>query len=378
MVISAWLPTIGFTPFQVGLLITVQGALVVVSSIPLGILSDIYGRRLILVAASIAGSLGLLMYALTTDFNLLLVASAVLGFAEGSTVSVWNALLADFTDSGSRNRVFSYSYVMINIASGVGLAIPGVFPFISGPLSLSIYSLHRSVLMILALVSFITPAGVIAVLWGHRETHNPERKFAGLKNMGTLAKLGLVGGSIGFGAGFIIPLVGTWFLLRFNVGDSFSGPLLAVSNIIIGFSALAAPWMARRYGQLNSIILTAGSSMVFMLSMAFVPYVSLAAGLYVVRSGLMNMNGPLMDSFSMSIFPKEQRGLVSAATNTIFRLPNSVSTSFGGYLLGAGLLAYPFIIASALYIVGLAAFFVFFIASKKYARAMEGQGQSIG
>ena len=129
--------------------------------------------------------------------------------------------------------------------------------------------------------------------------------------------------------------------------------------------------MARKYGQLNAIMLTAASSKVFMLSMAFDPYLGLAAGLYVIRTGLMNMNGPLMDSFSMSIFPKEQRGLVSAATNTIFRLPNSVSTSFGGYLLGAGLLTYPFIIASALYAVGLVAFFAFFIASKKYANAME-------
>lgn len=340
-----------------------------VSSIPLGIISDIYGRKLILIAGSFAGSFGLMVYALSTSFIYLFVASLVLGFAEGATVSVWNALLADLTDSETRNKVFSLSYVMISVASGVGLILPGVFPFIETPLGLTAYTIHRSVLLLLGVLSFASPLGVTALLWRHRETHNPERKFSGLKNMGTLAKLGLVGGSIGFGAGFIIPIVGTWFLLRFNVGDAYSGPVLAISSIVIGLAAFGSPRLAKKYGQLNAIMLTMGSSMVFMLSMAFLPDVNLAAAFYIVRTGLMNMSGPLLDSFSMSIFPAEQRGLVSAATNTIFRLPNSVSTSFGGYLLGVGLLAFPFIIASALYVVGLAAFFAFFLASSKYKSA---------
>jgi MFS family permease len=370
VVVSAWLPTVGMTPFEVGILIAVQGALAVVSSIPLGIMSDVYGRKLILVAGAFAGSFGLMVFALSTDFVFLLGASAVLGFSEGATVAVWNALLADLTDSSTRNRVFSSSYVMISVASGVGLLLPGFFPYIQTPLALSSYAIHKWVLLILGLVSFASPVGVTALLWSRKETHNPGRRFLGLRNMGVLAKLGLVGGAIGFGAGFIIPLMGTWFLLRFNVGDSYSGPVLAVSSILIGLAAFASPRLAKRYGQLNAIMLTTGSSMVFMFSMAFLPNVNLAAAFYIIRTALMNMANPLMDSFSMSIFPPEQRGLVSAVTNTIFRLPNSVSTSFGGLLLGMGLLAQPFIIASALYAVGLAAFFAFFVKNPKYREAM--------
>jgi MFS family permease len=369
VVISAWLPSIGFTPFQVGLLITVQGAFAVVCAIPLGIVSDVYGRKLILIVGNVAGSFGLLVYALTTNFTLLLAASAVLGLTEGATVAVWNALLADLTESGNRNKVFSLSYVMISVAAGVGLLLPGFFPSIEASLAITDYALHRSVLLILGMVSFASPISVTAILWNHRETHNPGRKFSGLKNMGLIAKLGVVGGAIGFGAGFIIPLVGTWFYLRFNVGDSYSGPVLAISSILIGLAAFGSPRLAKRYGQLNAIMLSTGSSMVFMLAMAFIPEVNVAAAFYIIRTGLMNMANPLLDSFSMSIFPPEQRGLVSAISNTVFRLPNSVSTSFGGYLLGVGLLTLPFIIASALYIVGLVAFFAFFVASSRYKSA---------
>src|SRR5207245_9728328 len=81
----------------------------------------------------------------------------------------------------------------------------------------------------------------------------------------------------------------------------------------------------------------------------------------------MNMAGPLMDSFSMSIFPAEQRGLVSALSNITFRLPNSLSTYFGGVILGLGLLQLPFFIASAFYITGLTALYIFFVTTKPFA-----------
>lgn len=367
VVISVWYLTIGFSALQIGLLITTQSGFVIASSIPLGIASDVYGRKRILLAGTLAGSVGLVWFALTTDFVQLLVASGVLGFAEGATLATWNALLADLTEPRDRNRIFSLSFMMITIATGVGLVLPGVFPLLEPALGATSNSLHETTLLLLSLASFASPVAVFAILREHAETLNPGRKFSGFKNMGTLAKIGFVGSAIGFGAGFIIPLVGTWFTLRYGVTDAYSGPVLAVSNILIGAAAIASPRLASRVGQLNAIMVTTGASMVFMFSMAFIPIVNLAAGVYIVRSGLMNMASPLMDSFTMSIFPTEQRGLVSAVSNTLFRLPNSVSTSIGGYLLGVGLLQLPFFIASGLYAVGLGAFFVFFVASKKYS-----------
>ena len=197
------------------------------------------------------------------------------------------------------------------------------------------------------------------LLRNHQETFKPGRKWGGLKNKATLLKLGFASITIGFGAGFIIPLIGAWFYYRFGVGDSYSGPILAASNILIGFSALAGPRLAERFGQLRAILLTTGSSMIFMLSMAFVPAFAVAAGVYIVRSALMNMAGPLMDSFSMSIFPPEQRALVSALNNVMFRLPNSFGLPRRVHL-GNGLLQLPFFIASALYTVGLTGFYIFF------------------
>jgi MFS family permease len=367
IVLGAWLVTVGFTAVQAGLLISAQGLAVVLTSIPLGIISDIYGRKQLLILGNLAGAAALLVFALTTNFSYLISASVALGFAEGAAVTTWNALLADLTDNSNRNRVFSLSFIMINVTTGIGLVLPGAFPALQSLTGLTNYTLHRETLLILGLASFISPLMFYILLRNHRETHNPERRWSGLTNKGILVKLGFVASTIGFGAGFIIPLVGAWFYYRFNVSDNYSGPILAFSNILIGFSAYASPRLATKFGQMRAIILVTGSSMLFMLSMAFIPIFALAAGVYIVRSALMNMAGPLMDSFSMSIFPAEQRGLVSALSNITFRLPNSLSTYFGGLILGLGLLQLPFFIASAFYITGLTAFYIFFVANKRYA-----------
>jgi MFS family permease len=367
IVLGAWLVTVGFTAVQAGLLISAQGIAVVLTSIPLGIISDIYGRKQLLILGNLAGAAALLVFAVTTNFVYLISASVALGFAEGAAVTTWNALLADLTDNSNRNRVFSLSFIMINVTTGIGLVLPGAFPALQSLTGLTNYTLHRETLLILGVASFISPLMFYILLRNHRETHNPERRWSGLTNKGILVKLGFVASTIGFGAGFIIPLVGAWFYYRFNVSDNYSGPILAFSNILIGFSAYASPRLATKFGQMRAIILVTGSSMLFMLSMAFIPIFALAAGVYIVRSALMNMAGPLMDSFSMSIFPAEQRGLVSALSNITFRLPNSLSTYFGGLILGLGLLQLPFFIASAFYITGLTAFYIFFVGTKRYA-----------
>src|SRR6266704_4411242 len=173
IVLGAWLVTVGFTAVQAGLLISAQGIAVVLTSIPLGIISDIYGRKKLLILGNLAGAAALLVFALTTNFSYLISASVVLGFAEGASVTTWNALLADLTDNSNRNRVFSRSFIMINVTTGIGLVLPGAFPALQSLTGLTNYTLHRETLLILGLASFISPLMFYILLRNHRETHNP-------------------------------------------------------------------------------------------------------------------------------------------------------------------------------------------------------------
>src|SRR5439155_1197683 len=85
-----------------------------------------------------------------------------------------------------------------------------------------------------------------------------------------------------------------------------------------------------------------------------------AAGFYLVRAALMNMSAPIADSFLMGIVPPEQRGLASAVNSIIWRLPNSITTVFGGLLMQAGNYDLPIFLATAFYAAFVSGFYAVF------------------
>jgi predicted MFS family arabinose efflux permease len=66
----------------------------------------------------------------------------------------------------------------------------------------------------------------------------------------------------------------------------------------------------------------------------------------------------------MGIIPKGQRGLASAINSIVWRLPNSVTTVFGGLLLAGGFYELPFLIAATFYIIAISAFYLLFREAK--------------
>jgi hypothetical protein len=188
--------------------------------------------------------------------------------------------------------------------------------------------------------------------------------------MGQILKFSLCNSIIGFGAGLIIPLLTTWLWVKFAVPDTYSGPYSALSGLTIAFAAVASPRLSKRAGLFPAILATQLSSTVFMFSLAFIPNVFLAGGVYLIRAALMNMNSPLMDSFLMGITPPQRRGLASTLNATIWMVPNSISTGIGGFLLSSAVFGIPalglshvdipWVLASVFYVIGTALLFANF------------------
>ncbi|MBO0888842.1 hypothetical protein J2P12_07060, partial [Candidatus Bathyarchaeota archaeon] len=57
------------------------------------------------------------------------------------------------------------------------------------------------------------------------------------------------------------------------------------------------------------------------------------------------------------IMSQEERGLASAINTVIWRLPNSISTAVGGFILAAGIFNLPFYLAAVLYAVAIGLFY---------------------
>ena len=360
VIVSAYLPEIGLGSEVVGLILGVSGLTMVVSAIPLGIISDRRGRKTMLILGGAAFAPVLLVFASTTSVPVLVLMGVVSGAAQAAFLSTWNALIADGTPLEGRNAAFAMSFIVSTTMSGLGFAFPLFFPAIVGWTGLDSFTVHRIFLVAFGLLSTATPIGFWFLLRHHVEVPRPRAGMRRPKSLGLLLRFSLINGFVGLGAGFIIPLIPTWLYLKFGILDTYSGPLLAVSNIAMGLAGFASAGLARRYGHVRAAVMTQSLSTGFMVSLAFVPNPLLAGGLYVVRAALMNMASPILDSYLMSIIDPEERGFASAVNSIIWRLPNSISTVAGGIILAAGLYDLPFLIATGFYVIGITSFYTVF------------------
>ncbi len=375
VLVTAYLPQIGFSSGFVGLLVGVFGIVPVLVGIPLGILSDRRGRKWLLIFGTFGISPGLILFSSFASAGLsatpyFIAGTIILGLGEASALTSWNAIIADQTTPENRDSAFSLSFIVSSVGIGIGSAVPLAFPKIESLLSVDSRTLHFDFILIFSAIGFITPILIGILLRGYVERIQPKKKVSVEKtieatakrrtSMRFLLKFSGINSLIGFGAGFIIPLIPTWLYLKFQILDTYSGPLFALSNITIAFAAVASPRLSKRYGIVNAIVMTEGFSTIFMLSLAFVTNAYLASSLYIVRASLMNMAAPLADSFLMGELSAEERGLASAVNSIIWRLPNSASTIIGGLILQEGNYGLPFFLAAGFYAASIALFYTNF------------------
>ena len=353
--LTAFFPTIGVNAGEVGLILGLEGAMLFLS-IPLGIRSDRSGRRNILLAGASIVPVPMIVMALTVNLPLLIVAALLFGISESAFLSTWNAMMADQTDLSNRDATFSLSFIVGGGGVAFGFLLPLFLPSLETLTGISRVAMHEDLLVSLGVLSALTPLIIYAVFKNYQETVNPRKLIRG-PNFRRLIKFSGINGLVGLGAGFIIPLIPTWLLLKFQLSDQISGPVLAVSGLTIALAALLSPRISKQLGLFVAIVTTQGVSTVFMLSLAFVPNAVAAIGLYIVRAVLMNMASPLIDSYLMGIMTQEERGLASAINTVIWRLPNSASTIVGGVILASGMFALPFYLATALYVIGIGLFY---------------------
>jgi MFS family permease len=353
--IAVFLPLEGISVTNLGALLTTFGLTTVAFSIPFAILSDRYGRKHIMLAGSILANPPIIIPGLTTNF-LVLEASAIAGgMGEAMYLSTWNAYLADTTTEKSRPAAFSLSFMTFTVASGIGSFVPGLFYL----LPFDLLTAHRLTFAALGLLGFLTPLSVSK--WAaHVKPRSQRKGILPRKSFAVIAKFSITNLMIGLGAGLIIPLIPTWFYLRYNVTDVFTGPLLALANIIMGLAAVVSPRIGARTGLVRGVVITQLSSTIFLLAIPFSPNAYIAAPIYVIRAMLMNMSSPLSDTFLMNMIAEDERATASSFNVVVWRLPNAASTVIGGSLLNGGDLNLPFYLCTALYVASISLFFAIF------------------
>src|SRR5206468_12703815 len=97
-------------------------------------------------------------------------------------------------------------------------------------------------------------------------------------------KLSLLFALDAFGGGFVIQsLIAYWFHVRFGLNPAMLGTVFLCANLLAGISALAAGWLARRIGLVNTMIFTHLPSNVLLILVPLLPGVVWAVGVLLPR-----------------------------------------------------------------------------------------------
>jgi MFS family permease len=350
----------GLSDLLMGTIIMVMGITTVLSSTPLGILGDRYGRRRFLIIGNVLASLTLTIFALTTNVLLLFVAAVVEGLTEGAFFTLSTALLAEKAGNESRTPAFSLVSALGNIAWSLGgFALPVAVLLQSFGLDDRV----AHVVLYLAFAGVSLASTLLLLRVGESQTERKKGTKKSLlprKSKGVLVRWGVPSVIVAFGAGLFVPLMSRWFYLAYGLSDAVSGPILGISGLLIAVATLAAPALARKFGLIRSIVLTQGLSTLFMFTTPLSPTYAIAGTVYSVRSFMMNLSNPLTQSMVMGLVSEDERGAASGISASLWRFPNSISTTIGAGLMGAGFLAQPFYLATVLYLVAIISFWFFF------------------
>jgi MFS family permease len=358
--VAAYLPQNGLGPNSVGLLLGLFGLVTLAAALPIGLLSDKKGRKKIFLLGLIGFPFELLVFSLTPNLLFLTVSVVSIAVSEAANLTTWNAIMADQTTTANRDKTFSLAFT-VNLASiGIGSSIPLSFPLLQQIVGLDVGTIHRAFMALVALLAFISPAAASILLRGYHEAPKIEEPTRRKGSVTRLLKFSGINSLVGLGSGLIIPLVPTWLLLKFQVSDFYSGPLLGVAGVTIGLAAFASPRLTKKYGQVKTIAMVQSSGTIFMLGTGLAPTALLAAGFYLSRAAFMNMASPVSDSYLMGIIEKEQRGFASALNSVMWNLPNSASTIIGGFILASGNYTAPFLLAALFYATSVGLFYTVF------------------
>ncbi len=329
--------SLGHDASFLGLLVALPPIVITIGAIPVGIVGQRIGYRaaLLLGAALMVGSL--LGISLSSGAIALVAFSIIRGLSR-TVLQVSNApFMAENSGEVERTHLFSVQFATRTLSSFFGFLLAGVLPLIfsrilpvgpedpiayrasifvaAGIFSVSILPLLR--------VRRLAPAATPIVRPKLSQMFRPP---------GPLLKLFAPQVLIGFGAGALVPFLNVFLRARFGLSDAYVGLLFAFQSLVMAFATFIGPIIAERFSRIGAVIAVQLLSIPFLVTLGYVPVLSLASLGFLARASLMNMANPLYTAFAMDAVSPEKRPTASAVMQMSWQGTRGLSALASGQI----------------------------------------------
>jgi MFS family permease len=357
--LAIYLAEIGWSAAQIGLLIGFGLAGSSLATVIVSLRGDAWGRKRVLIALTILGATGYLALAVFTE-ALSLVPFVFIGMLNGmgrdrgAASSLEQAVLPETVSADRRTWSLAWYNVVLDSGHALG-ALAGTFPTIVMRLSaVSSDVAHRATFLMCGVVMaacivpylLLTPEIEVATgqgsPWSAGVPRDPRTRRV-------IARLALLFGLDSIGGGFLnSALVAYWFFRRYGMPEADLALLFFAARVLNALSHVAAAWLARRIGLLNTMVWTHLPSSLFLIAAPASPTVSLAAALFLAREALVEMDVPTRQSYVMAVVQPGERTFASGVTNVTRNVAWAVGPSVAGMVMQHIALAGPLIIGGVL------------------------------
>ena len=341
--------TFGADPGIIGILVASYSAMQLIGSPILSRLSDVYGRRPVLLVSIFGTALGFLLMGFANSL-LMLFASRILDGLTGGNISVAQAYIADITDEKSRAK----SLGIIGAAFGLGIILG---PALGGILSIWGYAVPAFV------AAGMAGLNLLAVYLWLPESLTQEKLDAIAQKPKQAFSIKALKDALG--RPHVGPLLYTRFFYRLAFGTfegifvlfaqyhlllsaDITGYILAyVGMLIVMVQGLAIGFLTARFQEKHLIFWSTILMMFSLLLWAYVPSVSLLLIVLIplaLSGGILNT--VINSSLSKSV-PSEEVGGILGLSVSMDSLSRVIAPAVGGYLLEAINTSAPGVFGSA-------------------------------
>jgi hypothetical protein len=188
-----------------------------------------------------------------------------------------------------------------------------------------------------------------AALSSRVESTGAPRRGLSPESRPVVAKLCALFALDSLGGGFLTTaLVALFFHVRFGVDEVGLGLLFFAARAANAVSHLVAARLAARFGLVNTMVFTHIPSSLLLATVPFAPSYEVAAALFLLREGLVEMDVPTRQSYVMAVVRPEEWTLASGATLLVRMGAWAIAPAFAGLFMARAAPALPFVVGAAL------------------------------
>ena len=354
VILTLYLSSIDFPVSQIAIVISLGLAGCALGTLLASVIADRFGRRRTLALVGLLMAVGGLLLALVQQHLIVCLAAFVgmlngMGRDRGMGLTIEQAIIPQITDDKNRTQTFAWYNVTVDLCNAFGALLAFLPSLLRSHAQASVINSYQWAWGLYALLSIIT---VILALKLSSKVElkslqsgvslSPESKkkifrFAAIASMDSL------------GGGFLTnALISFWFFKRFGVDESFLAPLFFSARIANSLSHLAAAWLAKRIGLVNTMVFTHLPSSLLLMTVPFMPSLWIASILYIIRECLVEMDVPARQSYLMAIVKENERVAAAGITNLTRSAAWAISPMIAAPIMGAVTLSAPLFIGPAL------------------------------